>query len=140
MEPFPSRSLGTRVNEGQRGSVCTSLFVVEVQPAGYHPSQRCSFESYSVMRCLLMPISVELFGIARSRAGIGQTMAEGDCLGDVLVDLASRFPGLATACVEGRKFRPGFTANLNGRQFVTSPETPLTDDDTVLILSLDAGG
>ena len=87
-----------------------------------------------------MQVTVELFGIARAHAGISQTTAEGDCLGDVLADLAARFPALAETCIDGRRLRPEFTANLGGQRFVTSPETPLADGDSVLLLSLDAGG
>jgi len=87
-----------------------------------------------------MQIIVELFGIPRSRAGIAKTTAEGDCLGDVLVDLAVRFPELAETCIEGRSLRPGYTANLRGERFVTDPETVLNDGDTLLLLTLDAGG
>lgn len=94
----------------------------------------------SVLRCLCMPITVELFGIARSRAGVAQTTAVGHCLGDVLADLADRFPSLAESCIDGRRFRPGFAANLGGQRFVTSPEIPLADNDTVLIMGVDAGG
>lgn len=87
-----------------------------------------------------MQVTVELFGIARAHAGISQTTAEGECLGDVLADLAARFPALAETCIEGRRLRPDFTANLGGQRFVSSPETPLVEGDTVLLLSLDAGG
>ena len=87
-----------------------------------------------------MSITVELFGIPRERAGVARTVSAGDCLGDVLADLASRFPRLAESCIDGRHLRSGFTANLAGRCFVTSAETPLMSGDTVLILSLDAGG
>ena len=87
-----------------------------------------------------MPIAVELFGIPRSRAGVERTTAVGGCLGDVLADLANRFPGLAAACIDGRGLRPGFTANLGGERFTTSPDVPLRDGETVLILSIDAGG
>lgn len=87
-----------------------------------------------------MPIIVELFGIPRSRAGVARTTAEGACLGEVLADLAGRFPRLAETCVQGRCLRPGFTANLRGERFVTDPETALDDGDRLLLLSLDAGG
>lgn len=87
-----------------------------------------------------MQVPVELFGIARARAGVSQTTAEGDCLGDVLADLAARFPDLAETCIDGRRLRPSFTANLGGRRFVTAPETPLQAGESVLLLSLDAGG
>ena len=92
------------------------------------------------LECFPMPITVELFGIPRARAGVDRTISTGNCLGDVLADLAGRFPGLAEACIEGKRLRPGFTANLGGQRFVTATETPLTAGDTVLILSLDAGG
>ncbi len=85
-------------------------------------------------------VTVELFGIPRARAGVAQTSAAGHRLGDVLADLAMRYPSLAETCIEGRNLRPGFTANLSGNRFVTEPETSLSDGDTVLILSLDAGG
>lgn len=87
-----------------------------------------------------MQVAVELFGIARSRAGVARTTAEGQSLGDVLADLACRFPGLAETCIDGRQLRPGFIANLCGNRFVSAPETFLTVGDTVMLLSLDAGG
>ena len=85
-------------------------------------------------------VNVELFGIPRARAGIAQTTAIGYDLGDILSDLATRFPELATSCIQGRHLKPGFTANLSGRRFVTDPETLLKHGESVLILSLDAGG
>jgi molybdopterin converting factor small subunit len=87
-----------------------------------------------------MPVAVELFGIARARAGVAATTADGATLGAVLADLAARYPGLAEACIDGGRLRPGFTANVGGDRFVTAPETNLADGDTVLLLSLDAGG
>ncbi len=87
-----------------------------------------------------MQIAVELFGIPRARAGLAKTSALGSNLGDVLADLAQKFPRLAETCIDGRTLRPGFVANVSAERFVTSPETPLNEGDTVLLLSLDAGG
>jgi len=87
-----------------------------------------------------MQVTVELFGIPRARAGVAQTIASGQSLGDVFADLATRFPSLAETCIDGRNLRPGYTANLCGERFVTATETPLSEGDTVLLLSLDAGG
>jgi molybdopterin converting factor small subunit len=87
-----------------------------------------------------MQVAVELFGIPRARAGVAETSAVGENLGDVLFDLAAKFPRLAETCIEGRALRPGFVVNLSADRFVTSPETPLSEGDTVLLLSLDAGG
>ncbi|NOZ40875.1 MAG: MoaD/ThiS family protein [Planctomycetes bacterium] len=87
-----------------------------------------------------MLIQVELFGIPRARAGVEKTTASGDCLGDVLADLATRFPDLAETCIEDRHLRTGYTANLCGERFVTDPETTLREGDLLLLLNLDAGG
>ena len=87
-----------------------------------------------------MQVVVELFGIARSRAGVARTIAEGHLLGDVLADLAQRFPGLAEDCIDGRNLRAGFTVNVGGNQFISAPETFLNSDDTLMLLSLDVGG
>jgi molybdopterin converting factor small subunit len=87
-----------------------------------------------------MQVVVELFGIPRARAGLAQTSAAGGNLGDVLADLATRFPQLAETCINGRALRAGYIVNLCAERFVTSPETPLSEGDTILLLSLDAGG
>jgi molybdopterin converting factor small subunit len=87
-----------------------------------------------------MRVAVELFGIPRSRVGLAATTATGSNLGDVLADLARKFPPLAETCIDGRFLRPGFIVNLSAERFVTSPDTQLNEGDTVLLLSLDAGG
>lgn len=87
-----------------------------------------------------MQVTVELFGIPRARAGISQTVAVGSNLGDVFMDLANRFPTLGEACMEGRRLKAGYTANLRGERFVTDPATVLREGDAILLLSLDAGG
>ena len=87
-----------------------------------------------------MQVEVELFGIPRARAGTERTSVTGDCLGDVLADLAAKFPTLGEACIDGRSLRPSFMANLGGRRFVSAPDTPLAEGETVLLLSIDAGG
>jgi sulfur-carrier protein len=87
-----------------------------------------------------MQVAVELFGIARARAGVARTTAQGQCLGDVLAELGDRFPALAESCIDGRELRPSFLASVSGQRFVRAPETPLCEGDTVLLLSMDAGG
>jgi len=87
-----------------------------------------------------MRVEVELFGIARERAESAKVVSSGECLGDILQDLARRFPKLGQTCIDGNQFRPGFIANFGGDRFVSDSNTPLADGDTILILSLDAGG
>jgi sulfur-carrier protein len=87
-----------------------------------------------------MPVTVELFGIPRERAGVSSTTAEAARLGELFRALAAPFPRLAEACFDGDRLRTGYIANLNGERFVSDPATPLADGDAVLILSADAGG
>ena len=87
-----------------------------------------------------MHVTVELFGIPRARAGVGQTTASGSTLGDVFADLARRFPALGETCMDGDTLKANYIANLRGERFVTDPATKLNEGDAVLLLSLDAGG
>ncbi len=87
-----------------------------------------------------MQVSVELFGIPRARAGVAQAVVNGSTLGDVLLNLAMRFPKLGEACMDGRNLKPGYIANLRGERFVSDPATDLMDGDAILLMSLDAGG
>ncbi len=85
-------------------------------------------------------VEVELFGIPRRRAGVAKTTATGSRLGEVLIDLESRFPGLAESCIEQGELRPGYVCNLGGDRFVRDPNAKLAAGDVVLLLSADAGG
>ncbi len=87
-----------------------------------------------------MQVTVELFGIPRARAGVAITVANGSTLGDVFLDLSTRFPALGEACIQGRFLKAGYTANLRGEQFVTDPAIHLKEGDLILLLSMDAGG
>lgn len=87
-----------------------------------------------------MSVTIEFFGVPRSRAGVAKTTADGDSLGDVLAGLLERFPRLAEACFDGDRLRPGYVANVNGERFVSDPATSLKAGDALLILSADAGG
>jgi molybdopterin converting factor small subunit len=82
---------------------------------------------------------VEFFGVPRERAGIAEIDVEADTLGRLLATLAARMPDLAELIAVDR-LHPSFAASLNGDRFISDPETPLSDEDCVLILSADAGG
>jgi molybdopterin converting factor small subunit len=82
---------------------------------------------------------VEFLGVSRDRAGIAEIDVEADTLGRLLGALASRMPGLAEL-IEADRLHPSLAANLNGDRFISDPQTPLGDDDRVLILSSDVGG
>lgn len=82
---------------------------------------------------------VELLGLPRERAGVAELELDADTLGQLLVALAVRFPSF-TELITSDRLNPSFTANLNGDQFISDPQTRLGKDDSVLILSADAGG
>ena len=84
-------------------------------------------------------MQVEFFGVPRQRAGISALDMEAATLGQLLRALAQEIPSLRELITVDR-LRPGFVANLNGDRFVSDPETPLGNHDSVLILSADAGG
>jgi molybdopterin converting factor small subunit len=82
---------------------------------------------------------VEFFGVPRQRAGISELEVQADTLGQLYTALAASIP-LLGEFITVDQLHPTFVANLNGDRFVTDPETPLREDDCVLILSADAGG
>ena len=82
---------------------------------------------------------VEFLGVPRERAGVAELDVQADTLGRLLGTLAVRTPGLAELIAVDR-LHPSLAASLNGDRFISDPETPLGDDDHVLILSADAGG
>ena len=82
---------------------------------------------------------VEFLGVPRQRAGVSELEIQADTLGDLLGTLAQRIPSLGELIAVDR-LHGAFAANLNGDRFVSDPDTPLGDHDSVLILSADAGG
>ena len=82
---------------------------------------------------------VEFFGVPRERAGVPELEVHAETLGQLLGMLAERMPSLSEI-IQDDRLHPAFVANLNGDRFVTDPGTPLQGDDSVLILSADAGG
>ena len=82
---------------------------------------------------------VEFLGVTRERAGIADLDVQADTLGGLLGTLAVRTPGLAELIIDDR-LHPSLAVSLNGDRFISDPETPLRDEDCVLILSADAGG
>jgi len=82
---------------------------------------------------------VEFLGIPRERAGVSELEIEAETLGQLLGALSERCPALGELISEER-LHPSLAANLNGDEFVSDPETALSSDDRILILSADAGG
>ena len=82
---------------------------------------------------------VEFLGVSRERAGVAEIDVQADTLGSLLGTLSAQVPGLAELIAVDR-LHPSMAASLNGDRFISDPDTPLAEDDRVLILSADAGG
>ena len=84
---------------------------------------------------------IELFGIARARAGTAEVEIDADSVGAALSALAERHPALCPEVLTASG-RPtaAYLLSLNGERFVEAPETPLRPDDTLLLLGAQAGG
>ncbi|MHC4939597.1 MAG: MoaD/ThiS family protein [Planctomycetota bacterium] len=76
---------------------------------------------------------VELYGVARLRAGVEAVEVDGETLGDVLRALADRFPALDVT-------DQGWLISLDGERFIDDPDMPLPSDAKLLLLSAQAGG
>jgi molybdopterin converting factor small subunit len=91
-----------------------------------------------------MTLRVEFFGMARQWAGVARAeivLPENEAtLSAALVKLAATFPGLAGECIAEGRLQSGFSANIGGERFVSAPATILTEHDSLLLLSADAGG
>ena len=82
---------------------------------------------------------VEFLGVPRQRAGVTEIEIQADTVGQLLGILSARIPSFSELITLDR-LHPAFVANLNGDRFISDPQTPLRQDDSVLILSADAGG
>jgi len=89
-------------------------------------------------------ICCELYGVPRLRAGTARVEVEGNTVGEALADLLRHCPALAGSVVETEggvgRVHPAYRLSLNGEQFVSHPSMPLTDGDTLLLISADVGG
>jgi len=83
---------------------------------------------------------IELFGIARARAGREVVVTDAATLGASLRQLAEICPGLVPEIVRDGALADGYLASLNGNRFVSDGATPIRESDTVLILGAQAGG
>lgn len=88
-------------------------------------------------------VSVELFGVPRMLAktkSVTLDLAEGATLAQVLSALAEKLPMLAGRIIEAGGLISGYTCNINGLDFVRTPNAKVKSGDKIFLLSADAGG
>ena len=85
-------------------------------------------------------MTFELFGIARTRAGVASVELQAETLGVALRNLAKSYPSLEGEIVAGERTANGYLVSLNGERFIDDPEHPLPTGAQLLLLSGQAGG
>lgn len=84
---------------------------------------------------------IELFGVARLRAGRARVELEADTLDSALRALGRACPGVEPDVVEAGRLTRHFLASLNGGPFLAGDEKlALKTDDTLVIIGNQAGG
>ncbi|MGH7162872.1 MAG: MoaD/ThiS family protein, partial [Planctomycetota bacterium] len=85
-------------------------------------------------------VKIELFGIARARAGREELRVRAKSLAEALRALEDACPALAPEVISGGKLAEAYVASLNGERFLSHPDAPLRDGDALLILGAQSGG
>ncbi len=85
-------------------------------------------------------MTIELYGIARLRAGIGSIDVSAQTLGEALERLAVIVPKLSNSVLLGDVVNPAYKISLNSERFISDPNTILESNDHLLIISADVGG
>jgi molybdopterin converting factor small subunit len=88
----------------------------------------------------LPQIRVEFLGVARARAASESVQLEATTVGDVIEQLAERFPQLANTCFDAGSLRSGWLFSIDGRVFTRTTSEQLVEGTSLLLLSADAGG
>jgi sulfur-carrier protein len=85
------------------------------------------------------PVTVELFGTARLRAGRPELRASGRTVGELLRSVIAECPALDVLQTGGGLSRH-YLISLDGERFVDDPAQMVPPGSRVLILGADAGG
>ena len=85
-------------------------------------------------------ITVELYGVPRLKAGIPSVRVAASQVAEALQKLSELCPPLRDAIVTDGLVQPSLRLNLNGERFIDDHSTPLSDGDTLILMSADAGG
>jgi molybdopterin converting factor small subunit len=85
-------------------------------------------------------IRIELFGMARRRAGRADFMSHAATIREALDQLAESCPNLVGMIQADGQLSPRYLISVNAGPFVTELHQLLKTGDRLLLLSADAGG
>jgi molybdopterin-guanine dinucleotide biosynthesis protein A len=106
-------------------------------PAEYEAALRLWRAKNSISVC------VELFGVPRLLArtkSVTLDLAGGATLVQVLSALTEKLPMLTGRVIQSGGLISGYTCNINGLDFVRTPNAKIKSGDKIFLLSADAGG
>ena len=87
---------------------------------------------------------VEFFGIPRLRAGVStidiKLDGEAESLRGVLQIVAAACPEFADSCLVDGWLKTGYVINIDGEEFVSDPDVLISNLNTLIVMSSDAGG
>jgi sulfur-carrier protein len=85
-------------------------------------------------------VTVELFGIARHRAGCSELIAEGRTVRELLRAVATLCPGVGGILNADGSLSKQYLVSVDGERFVADPDEVFPAGSRLLILGADAGG
>ena len=85
-------------------------------------------------------VTLELYGIARRRAGTETVTVAAGTLSEALLALERAHPALSGEVVRAGRLAPHWRASLEGGRFLETADAPLPPGSHVVILSGLAGG
>lgn len=90
-------------------------------------------------------VNVELFGNARLLAGrklVRLSVTDDSQLSDIAVEIGQKYPALVGTVVRENLtgFLDSYTVNLNGVEFIDDRHWRLSEGDSLLVFSSQAGG
>ena len=85
-------------------------------------------------------VVIELYGVPRLRAGLGQVSVRADSVAQALAALEQQCPALTGSVLAHGRLLPAYRLSLNGQTFVSDPATRLQPTDSLVLVAADAGG
>ncbi len=85
-------------------------------------------------------VTIELYGVARLRAGREKVEVSAGSVEEALRALGMACPALEPLVVSAGRLGPGWLVAVNGAQITGDLGAPLAAGDVVVLVSADAGG
>jgi len=85
-------------------------------------------------------IRVELYEVARQRAGVAAVEVEAATLGEALTAVRRLHPALEPEVIVGDRLASHWRASIDGGPWIEDPVTALSPGDVLVLVSALAGG